>query len=117
MHRARARAARRAPRRRWTLTARTRARSLPRPAPRLPQRQAFAAWRDTFATVLRNEKNTRLFPVMLLVDNTQSLPQRPLLRVTPTEIAIVNVDDKDVCYSAIVRAAVARARSPARARP
>jgi hypothetical protein len=63
--------------------------------------EAFSQWRDVMATAVASEKATRVFPVVVLVDSTAQLPQRVLLRTTPCELAVVSVDDKDLCYTAV----------------
>jgi hypothetical protein len=63
--------------------------------------EAHATWRETLATAVAAEKATRVFPVITLVDSTASLLERVLLRTTPCELAIIGVDDKDLCYTFI----------------
>jgi len=53
------------------------------------------------ATAVVAEKATRVFPVITVVDSTGQLPPRVLLRTTPCELAIISVEDKDMCFTAI----------------
>jgi hypothetical protein len=61
----------------------------------------FSTWQARIREVVQQEKVSRVFPVVLVVDSTGTLAQKLLLRVTPAEIAFVDVDDKDRCYAAI----------------
>ena len=61
----------------------------------------FAQWRDVLATAVAAEKATHTYPVATLVDSTGQLPQRVYLRTTPCELAIVSMEDKDLCYAAL----------------
>jgi hypothetical protein len=61
----------------------------------------FAQWRDVLATAVAAEKATHTYPVTTLVDSTGQLPQRVYLRTTPCELAIVSMEDKDLCYAAL----------------
>ena len=36
-----------------------------------------------------------------LVDSTGALPQRVVLRTSPCELSIVNVEDRDICYASV----------------
>lgn len=63
--------------------------------------EAFAQWRDVLATAVAAEKATRTYPVNTLVDSTGQLPQRVFLRTTPCELAIVSMEDKDLCFAAL----------------
>jgi hypothetical protein len=67
---------------------------------RLPE-DNFAQWRDVLATAVAAEKATHTYPVATLVDSTGQLPQRVYLRTTPCELAIVSMEDKDLCYAAL----------------
>lgn len=62
---------------------------------------AFTQWRDVLATAVAAEKATRTYPVTTLVDSTGQLPQRVFLRTTPCELAIVSMEDKDLCFAAL----------------
>jgi hypothetical protein len=67
---------------------------------RLPE-DSFVQWRDVLATAVAAEKATRVYPVTTLVDSTGQLPQRVFLRTTPCELAIVSMEDKDLCFAAL----------------
>lgn len=69
-------------------------------ADRLPA-ENFDQWRDVLATAVAAEKATHTYPVTTLVDSTGQLPQRVYLRTTPCELAIVSMEDKDLCYAAL----------------
>lgn len=67
---------------------------------KLPE-DSFTQWRDVLATAVAAEKATRTYPVTTLVDSTGQLPQRVFLRTTPCELAIVSMEDKDLCFAAL----------------
>jgi hypothetical protein len=60
-----------------------------------------AAWTEVCTTAQASEKATKAFPVTTLVDSSGSLPVRVILRVTPCEVAIVSVEDRDLCFTAV----------------
>lgn len=62
---------------------------------------ALNLWKECLKGVVAAEKATRSFPVTLISDSTGMLPERLILRVSPTEITMVSVNDKDVAFASI----------------
>lgn len=68
---------------------------------RLRRRSPSVSYEVQCRSVCSCAQTALLSPTATLVDSSGSLPVRVILRITPCEAAIVSVEDRDLCFTAL----------------
>ena len=64
-----------------------------------PQAQVFGTWLDVISVQVKLEQETKTYEVTTVADSTEALPEKLMLRATPTDLALLDATDADQAHT------------------